>query len=144
MRSLTQDDSHVFCRPDQIEQEINNLLACAQELYDIVGMKLRVRLSYRDDGEGYLGELELWQSAQSQLKAAVVAKGLDYFEQEGEAAFYGPKIDFMATDAIRREHQAMISRTWRAIGVSVFLIRSICSGASDRRQIGRASCRERV
>ena len=105
VRSLTQDDSHVFCRPDQIEQEINNLLACAQELYDIVGMKLRVRLSYRDDGEGYLGELELWQSAQSQLKAAVVAKGLDYFEQEGEAAFYGPKIDFMATDAIGREHQ---------------------------------------
>ena len=44
MRSLTQDDSHVFCRPDQIQQEINNLLVCAQELYDIVGMKLRVRL----------------------------------------------------------------------------------------------------
>ncbi len=105
VRSLTQDDSHVFCRPDQIEQEINNLLACAQELYRIVGMKLRVRLSYRDDSEGYLGAPELWQSAQAQLKAAVVAKSLDYFEQEGEAAFYGPKIDFMATDAIGREHQ---------------------------------------
>ena len=105
VRSLTQDDSHVFCRPDQIEQEMSNLLACAEELYHIVGMKLRVRLSYRDEGEGYLGAPELWQSTQAQLKAAVMAKQLDYFEQEGEAAFYGPKIDFMATDAIGREHQ---------------------------------------
>ena len=105
VRSLTQDDSHVFCRPDQIEQEINNLLACAQELYDIVGMKLRVRLSYRDDSEGYLGDLKLWQTAQSQLKSAVLAKNLEYFEQDGEAAFYGPKIDFMATDAIGREQK---------------------------------------
>ena len=105
VRSLTQDDSHVFCRPDQIEQEMSNLLACAEELYHIVGMKLRVRLSYCDEGEGYLGAPELWQSAQAQLKAAVMAKQLDYFEQEGEAAFYGPKIDFMATDAIGREHQ---------------------------------------
>lgn len=105
VRSLTQDDSHVFCRSDQIEQEINSLLGCAQELYDIVGMKLRVRLSYRGEGEGYLGDLSLWESAQRQLKAAVVAKNLDYFEQDGEAAFYGPKIDFMATDAINREHQ---------------------------------------
>lgn len=105
VRSLTQDDSHVFCRPDQIEQEMSNLLACAEELYHIVGMKLRVRLSYRDEGEDYLGAPELWQSAQAQLKAAVMAKQLDYFEQEGEAAFYGPKIDFMATDAIGREHQ---------------------------------------
>ena len=105
VRSLTQDDSHVFCRPDQIEQEMSNLLACAEALYHIVGMKLRVRLSYRDEGEGYLGAPELWQSAQAQLKAAVIAKQLDYFEQEGEAAFYGPKIDFIATDAIGREHQ---------------------------------------
>lgn len=105
VRSLTQDDSHVFARPDQIEQEINNLLAAARELYESIGMKLRVRLSYRDDGEGYLGEVSLWESAQAQLKQAVVNNNLDYFEQEGEAAFYGPKIDFMATDAIGREHQ---------------------------------------
>lgn len=105
VRSLTQDDSHVFARPDQIEQEINNLLAAARELYESIGMKLRVRLSYRDSGEGYLGELSLWESAQEQLKNAVIANGLEYFEQEGEAAFYGPKIDFMATDAIGREHQ---------------------------------------
>ena len=105
VRSLTQDDSHVFCRPDQIEQEINNLLAAARELYGQINMKLRVRLSYRDESDGYLGERALWDSAQAQLKAAVVANGLDYFEQDGEAAFYGPKIDFMATDAIGREHQ---------------------------------------
>jgi threonyl-tRNA synthetase len=105
VRSLTQDDSHVFCRQDQIEAEINGLLASARELYDSIGMKLRVRLSYRDGGEGYLGEQALWESAQQQLKAAVIANELDYFEQDGEAAFYGPKIDFMATDAIGREHQ---------------------------------------
>lgn len=105
VRSLTQDDSHVFARPDQIEQEIDNLLAAARELYETIDMKLRVRLSYRDDSDGYLGDVSLWQSAQSQLKAAVEANGLDFFEEEGEAAFYGPKIDFMATDAIGREHQ---------------------------------------
>ena len=68
-------------------------------------MKLRVRLSYRDDSDAYLGDKKLWQSAQQQLKNAVISNKLDYFEEEGEAAFYGPKIDFMATDAIGREHQ---------------------------------------
>lgn len=105
VRSLTQDDSHVFCRVDQIEDEINNLLTAARELYGTIDMKLRVRLSYRDESGAYLGDMALWCSAQSQLKAAVEKVGLEYFEQEGEAAFYGPKIDFMATDAIGREHQ---------------------------------------
>lgn len=105
VRSLTQDDSHAFCRQDQIEAEINNLLTAAHELYATVDMKLRVRLSYRDDSDAYLGSPELWQSAQEQLKNAVIANKLEYFEQNGEAAFYGPKIDFMATDAIGREHQ---------------------------------------
>ena len=105
VRSLTQDDSHVFARPDQIEQEIDGLLASARELYQTIGMQLRVRLSYRDSSDKYLGDMELWQSAQAQLKSAVEKNQLEYFEQEGEAAFYGPKIDFMATDAIGREHQ---------------------------------------
>lgn len=105
VRSLTQDDSHVFARPDQIEAEIDSLLSSARDLYETIGMKLRVRLSYRDDSDAYLGDPELWKSAQSQLRAAVEKNQLDYFEQEGEAAFYGPKIDFMATDAIGREHQ---------------------------------------
>lgn len=105
VRALTQDDSHVFCRNDQLENEINHLLEAANELYATVGLKLRVRLSYRDEGEAYLGSPELWKSAQEQLKNAVIANKLEYFEVEGEAAFYGPKIDFMATDAIGREHQ---------------------------------------
>ena len=105
VRSVTQDDSHVFCCDDQIEQEINNLLNAASELYATTGMDLRVRLSYRDDSDAYLGDKKLWQSAQEQLKSAVLANKLKYFEEDGEAAFYGPKIDFMATDAIGREHQ---------------------------------------
>ncbi|HLB66702.1 MAG TPA: threonine--tRNA ligase [Candidatus Saccharimonadales bacterium] len=105
VRAITQDDSHVFCREDQIEDEINKLLEAANELYGIINMELRVRLSYRDDSEAYLGEKKLWETAQKQLKAAVVANKLNYFEEIGEAAFYGPKIDFMATDAIGREHQ---------------------------------------
>ena len=105
VRSLTQDDSHVFARPDQIQQEINNLLSAAQELYNTINMKLHVRLSYRDDSDAYLGDPKLWRSAEAQLKSAVEDAGLDYFEETGEAAFYGPKIDFMATDALSREHQ---------------------------------------
>lgn len=105
VRALTQDDSHAFCRQDQIETEINNLLSAANELYATVDMKLRVRLSYRDESDAYLGDMQLWKSAQEQLKNAVIANKLDYFEQDGEAAFYGPKIDFMATDALGREHQ---------------------------------------
>ncbi len=105
VRSITQDDSHVFCTRDQLETEINNLLAAANELYATLGMDLRVRLSYRDESDAYLGDKDLWARAQEQLKSAVVANKLDYFEVEGEAAFYGPKIDFMATDAIGREHQ---------------------------------------
>ncbi len=66
VRSITQDDSHVFCRNDQIEVEIDNLLSAAYELYGTVGMKLRVRLSYRDDSDAYLGDKDLWVSAQEQ------------------------------------------------------------------------------
>jgi threonyl-tRNA synthetase len=105
VRSATQDDSHVFCREDQIETEIDQLLTAANELYATVGLSLRVRLSYRDDTDAYLGDAKLWESAQAQLKQAVITNKLEYFEEAGEAAFYGPKIDFMATDAIGREHQ---------------------------------------
>jgi threonyl-tRNA synthetase len=105
VRALTQDDSHVFCTEAQIKGEIDGLLASARSLYDSLGMKLRVRLSYRDESDSYLGDEKLWESAQKQLKAAVIDNGLSFYEQDGEAAFYGPKIDFMATDAIGREHQ---------------------------------------
>lgn len=105
VRALTQDDSHAFVRLDQVEQVISELMGAVEELYRVMGMKLRVRLSYRDDSDAYLGSKEMWESSQQQLKKAVVSAGLNYFEQTGEAAFYGPKIDFMATDALGREHQ---------------------------------------
>lgn len=106
VRSLTQDDSHVFCRNDQIKDEVKRLVGVVKELYGTLGMqKLRARLSYRSDEDKYLGDKKLWDMAQKQIKQAAIDNGLDYFEQEGEAAFYGPKIDFMAEDAIGREHQ---------------------------------------
>ena len=106
VRSLTQDDTHVFCRKEQIKTEIQNLVGIVRELYTVVGMsKLRARLSYRNDEDKYLGDKSLWEMAQAQIKEAAIENGLDYFEMEGEAAFYGPKIDFMAEDAIGREHQ---------------------------------------
>ena len=106
VRSLTQDDSHVFCRKDQIKDEVKRLVGIVKELYETMGMqKLRARLSYRSDEDKYLGDKKLWEMAQNQIKQAAIDNGLDYFEQEGEAAFYGPKIDFMAEDALGREHQ---------------------------------------
>ena len=106
VRSLTQDDTHVFCRKEQIKAEIQNLVGIVRELYTVVGMsKLRARLSYRNEEDKYLGDKSLWEMAQAQIKEAAIENGLDYFEMEGEAAFYGPKIDFMAEDAIGREHQ---------------------------------------
>ena len=105
VRSLTQDDSHVFCRDSQIKDEIRNLVGIVQEFYGEMGMKLKARLSYRSDEDKYLGDAKLWKMAQEQIKQAAIDNRLDYFEAEGEAAFYGPKIDFMAEDAIGREHQ---------------------------------------
>ena len=106
VRSLTQDDSHVFCMKTQIKDEVARLVGIVKELYTTVGMqKLRARLSYRSDEDKYLGDKALWEMAQGQIKQAAIDNGLDYFEQEGEAAFYGPKIDFMAEDALGREHQ---------------------------------------
>lgn len=106
VRSLTQDDSHVFCRNSQIKGEIQNLVTIVRELYSTVGMsRMRVRLSYRNDEDKYLGDRKLWDLAQREIKQAAIDNNLEYFEMEGEAAFYGPKIDFMVEDAIGREHQ---------------------------------------
>ena len=105
VRSLTQDDSHVFCRSTQIKEEIHNIVGIVREFYGVMGMKLRARLSYSSDEDKYLGDAKLWKMAQEQIKQAAIDNGLDFFEAEGEAAFYGPKIDFMAEDAIGREHQ---------------------------------------
>ena len=80
VRSLTQDDTHVFCRKNQIEAEIKNLVGIVRELYTTVGMsKLRARLSYRSDEDKYLGDTELWEMAQRQIKNAAIDNNLDFF-----------------------------------------------------------------
>jgi len=105
VRSISQDDSHSYCRRDQVEEVVAALIADEQTLYGTFGMSLRARLSFRDDSDKYLGEPELWEEAQDIIRSLADKNNLDYFEAEGEAAFYGPKIDFMATDALGREHQ---------------------------------------
>jgi threonyl-tRNA synthetase len=105
VRSITQDDSHVFCQPDQIKEVIKTLVEIVREFYETVDLPLKVRLSFRDDSDGYLGDAKLWDRAQAILKEVVEESGLEYYEGIGEAAFYGPKIDFMATDALGRELQ---------------------------------------
>lgn len=105
VRSLTQDDSHVFCRPDQIAEAVQGLVAAVQEFYKTIDMKLKCRLSFRDNGEGYLGSEELWSKAQATIEELAKANKLDYFIGEGDAAFYGPKIDFLAIDSMDREWQ---------------------------------------
>jgi threonyl-tRNA synthetase len=107
VRCITQDDSHTFCTPDQIEQIYQELIEVTKTFYEVIGMKLRARLSFRspETPEKYLGEVELWEKAQSIILDIARKNKLDYFVAEGEAAFYGPKIDFMAVDALGREWQ---------------------------------------
>jgi len=105
VRSFTQDDSHAFVRPDQIKQVAGELVEAANQMYGQLEMKLKFRLSFRDDSEGYLGDEQLWGQAQQMIEELAKENNLDYFVEEGEAAFYGPKIDFMATDALGREWQ---------------------------------------
>lgn len=105
VRAFTQDDSHVFARADQIKEVASQLVEAAQEMYMQLGMGLKFRLSFRDDGEGYLGDPKLWEEAQVTIEQLAKDNKLDYFIIEGEAAFYGPKIDFIATDALNREWQ---------------------------------------
>ncbi len=105
VRSISMDDSHVFARVDQIESSIEELVEAAQELYKTLDMKLSLRLSFRDDSEGYLGEQTLWDKAQKIIEAAAKAEKLDYEIAQGDAAFYGPKIDFLATDLLNRVWQ---------------------------------------
>lgn len=105
VRSISQDDSHVYARREQLEQEVGILVKDIQHLYGVLGMPLRARLSFRDQSDAYLGDPDLWEMAQGIIRNLADQLNLDYFAAEGEAAFYGPKIDFMATDAIGREHQ---------------------------------------
>ncbi len=107
VRSITQDDSHVFARPDQIQQEAELAQSIITELYAKVGMELRLRFSTHDPAkmENYLGTEATWQNSEQMLQAVMASKGLEYVEGVGEAAFYGPKIDYMAVDCLGREWQ---------------------------------------
>lgn len=110
VRSITQDDAHVFCRTNQIEQEAFKLWDIIETFYRGCGFEeLKFRLSTHDPDNmaGYAGSPEKWESTVKQLESILKAKVGDdgYFVGVGEAAFYGPKIDFMARDAIGREHQ---------------------------------------
>jgi threonyl-tRNA synthetase len=107
VRSLTQDDAHVFCRPDQIEQEFENIMVMIKELYGALGMNFKARLSFHDpkNKEKYLGDESLWKMAEEKIEEVAKKLGLDYWVAPGEAAFYGPKIDVMVIDALGREWQ---------------------------------------
>jgi len=105
VRAATQDDAHVFCRIDQIEQEFTAIMTMIRDMYMVFDLKWRARLSFRDSSDKYLGDPELWERAQATIEAVAKKLELDYFIGEGEAAFYGPKIDIMATDALGREWQ---------------------------------------
>ncbi len=107
VRSLTQDDSHIFCSPEHIEEEYETIMEMVTEFYRTMGMGFRARLSFRDKKhpEKYLGEDALWEKAEDLLEKIAKRSHFEHFVAEGEAAFYGPKIDFLATDALGREHQ---------------------------------------
>ncbi len=105
VRSLTQDDSHTFCTPEQIKDVMGAFVKMVKEFYSELDLPLKVRLSFKDDSDSYLGEEDLWDQAQDIIKEVVRESGMQYYEGIGEAAFYGPKIDFMAQDALGREWQ---------------------------------------
>lgn len=102
-RSFTQNDSHIFCRPDQIEQEIKGVIDLILDVYKDFGFKnYKFRLSLRDknNSEKYFGNDELWEKSESALRKILKESGAEYYEAEGEAAFYGPKIDVQVKSAI--------------------------------------------
>ncbi len=105
VRAITQDDSHVFCAEDQVEQVFGELIESAKDLYKKVGMKLTLRLSFRDDKDAYIGDPEMWEKAQTAIERMAKKFEMEYFVGVGEAAMYGPKMDFMAVDALGREWQ---------------------------------------
>ena len=105
VRSISIDDAHIFCRLDQIEEEFTAIMSMVKEMYAVFDMTFKARLSFRDDSDGYLGDPAVWEQAQETIETVAKKLNLEYFVAEGEAAFYGPKIDIMVTDALGREWQ---------------------------------------
>ena len=107
VRSATQDDAHVFCTMDQVEQELDTIVEMVKKMYDVLKMDFKLRLSFRDpkNPKHYLGTDEQWNQSQEIMEKVAKKSGLEYFIAEGEAAFYAPKIDIMAMDSQGREWQ---------------------------------------
>ena len=107
VRGLTQDDAHIFCTQDQVEQEFRNTIELTRMVLESVGLKdYRVQLSLRDPkSDKYVGSDENWQKAETGLRRVLEESGLSFEAREGEAAFYGPKADFMVRDCIGRQWQ---------------------------------------
>lgn len=105
VRSLTQDDSHAFIRPDQIEAEFISILDMVKNMYLVLNMPLSVDLSFRDDSDRYYGDIELWNNAENIIERVAKEAELKYKVVRGEAAFYGPKIDLYVGDALERQWQ---------------------------------------
>ena len=105
VRAATQDDAHVFARFDQIEEEFTSIMTMIRDLYGAFELEWRAVLSFRDSSDKYLGDEKLWADAQGIIEKVAQKLELDYTVEEGEAAFYGPKIDIMVKDALGREWQ---------------------------------------
>ncbi|MBE0659852.1 MAG: threonine--tRNA ligase [Bryobacteraceae bacterium] len=107
VRGFTQDDAHIFCTEEQVPQEVSGCLELVKIIFGTIGMKdYRVRVGLRDpDSAKYVGEPEQWDAAEKACKEAAESLGVPYTLEPGEAAFYGPKIDFVVQDVIGREWQ---------------------------------------
>ncbi len=107
VRCITQDDAHVFCRYSQIKQEFFAIWDIVDEFYSTFGFELNVRLSFHDpeNFDAYLGTKEVWKKAEDEIEEIAKERGVKYFIAKGEAAMYGPKVDFIATDSIGRDWQ---------------------------------------
>ncbi len=107
VRGLTQDDAHIFCTEDQVQQELLGCLSLVKKVLGTLGMDAyRVRLSFREaDSDKYVGTKEQWDRAEEALRVAARTLGTSWTEEPGEAAFYGPKIDFVVQDVLGREWQ---------------------------------------
>jgi len=108
VRGFTQDDAHIFCTPDQVDQEFMNVIDLSLYVLGSLGFdNFTAQVSIRDPKtpDKYIGSIENWEKAENAIINAAKAKGLDYVIEEGEAAFYGPKLDFMVKDALGRNWQ---------------------------------------
>lgn len=108
VRGFTQDDAHIFCTPDQLKGEFQKVIDLVLYIFktlDFENFTAQVSLRDQEDHSKYIGSDENWEKAEAAIKEAVVEKGLDYIIEYGEAAFYGPKLDFMVKDALGRQWQ---------------------------------------